>query len=166
MGLETIIQIAEQVGDDDEVRRSAFRRELERYEAGEVESFAETREALAAECETLDELEQALDDEVGNIEELTEYAEFLTVEQAVEHRDETVEKLEKHNEHLRTFRAEMAQALDAVETNLDALEADGEDAVSADPQPHFERAGEALERHNEAVEGLDTNMTILNAYLV
>ncbi|SIR87788.1 hypothetical protein SAMN05421858_4274 [Haladaptatus litoreus] len=166
MGLETIIQIAEQVGEDDEARRAAFRRELQQYDDGEIESFTETNDTLAAERETLNELKRELDSEEGNIEELVEYTEFLTVEQAVEHREETVDKLGKHNKHLRTFHAEMIRALDIVETNLDTLEANGREAVCGNPQPHFERAGEALKKHNEAVEGLGTNMTILNAYIV
>ena len=166
MGLTEIIEAAERVGARDEERRQAFREEFERFEAGEIDSFPRTREALTAEREALATLDADLDAEAENIEELIEYADFLTVEQAVEHRDETVEKLEAHNRHLREFHDAMVDALDVVETNLDTLAAAGPEAVEADPEPHFERAYDALEAHNEAVEGLDTNLTILNAYLV
>lgn len=166
MDLRDVLDAAEAVGDRDEERREAFQREYDAFEAGELDSFDETRGVLARERTALDELRDALDAEVENIDELVDYAEFLTAEQAVRHRDETVEKLRAHNDHLRTFREEMSAALDAVESNLDALEADGPDAVDADPQPHFERARQALERHNEAVDELGTNLTILNAYLV
>ena len=166
MGLEDIIEAAERVGDEDEARRAAFQEEFARYEDGDLGTFSRTRAAIESEREALERLREGLDEEVESTEELAEYADFLTVDQAVEHRDEALEKLERHNEELLTFHGEMSAALDAVESNLDALETGGLEAVEADPEPHFERAREALERHNEAVEGLGKNMTILNAYLV
>jgi len=166
MGLQEIIDLTERVGDLDEERRETWRAELDAFEAGEIERFAQTREALDAETDALADLREELDREMENVDELIEYAEFLTVEQAVRHRDQTVEKLEAHNEHLRTFHDAMTDALSVVESNLDDLESRGVDAVEGDPEPHFRRAREALEAHNEAVEGLGTNMTILNAYLV
>lgn len=166
MGLEDIIEAAEEVGDRDEHRRDTFLREFEAYEAGELDTFDETRTALEDERDALVELRTELDREASNIEELVDETEFLTVDQAVRHRDATLEKLGKHNDHLREFAAAMEEALDAVERNLDAFEREGPDAVSADPEPAFERAHEALESHNEAVEGLDSNMMILNAYLI
>ncbi|MFB6221089.1 MAG: hypothetical protein ABEH90_06585 [Halolamina sp.] len=166
MGLTEIIEAAEAVGDRDQERREAFREEFEAYEASELSTFTRTWDALEAEREALDELAAELDAEEGNIEELVDHAEFLTVDQAVRHRDESIEKLRAHNEQLRAFHEAMMAAVDAVESNLDALESAGKEAVDADPEPHFERAYDALETHNEAVEGLDTNLTILNAYLV
>jgi len=166
MGLEDIIEAAERVGDCDEHRRDAFVRELEAYESGELERFDETRAALDEERDALAALRSGLDREESNIDELIDETEFLTVDQAVRHRDATVAKLREHNDHLREFAGAMDEALDAVERNLDALERDGPDAVSADPDPAFERAHEALESHNGAVEGLDSNMMILNAYLI
>lgn len=165
MGLKEIIDAAETVGDRDQDRQSTFQEEYDAYERGETSSFPRTREAIAAERGALDALETELKAEEGNIEELVDYAEFLTEDQAVRHRDQTVEKLRAHNEHLTEFHDAMSSALDEVETNMDALESEGPDAVEADPEPHFERARDALEDHNDAVEGLDTNFTILNAYL-
>lgn len=166
MGLQDIIDLAERVGSLDEERRGAFREELSAFEDGDLDRFARTREALDAERDALAELRDELDRELENVDELVDYAEFLTVEQAVRHRDRTVEKLRAHNEHLRTFHEAMTEALSVVESNLDDLESDGAGAVEGDPQPQFRRAHEALEAHNEAVDGLGTNMTILNAYLV
>lgn len=166
MGLAEILEAAERVGDRDERRREAFRREFSAYESDETAAFDGTREALAAEREALDELDDELEGELSNIETLVDETGFLTVDQAVRHRDATVEKLREHNAHLREFHDAMADALDAVEANLDALEDAGPGAVDADPDPAFERAHEALEAHNDAVEGLSENMTILNAYLV
>lgn len=165
MGLQTIIAAAERVGECDERRQQAFLEEFEAYERGATESFSETRSALADERASLDQLADELEAERGNLEELTEYTEFLTAEQAVTHRDQGVAKLEAHNTHLHEFHDAMAEALDVVEQNLDTLVADGPEAVSADPEPAFERAHDALEAHNEAVDGLDTNLSILNAYL-
>jgi chromosome segregation ATPase len=167
MGLQDIIDAAEAVGDRDETRQSTFREEFEAYEAGEAESFPQTREAIAAERTALEELAAELDAEQGNIYELVERTEFLTVDQAVRHRERTVEKLRAHNEHLREFHDAMRAALEAVETNLSELESADPDleSLEADPQPEFERARDAIDAHNEAVEDLDTSLTILNAYL-
>lgn len=165
MGLQDIIDAAEAVGDHDEARRSTFRKEFEAYESGEVDSFPRTREAIADERNALDRLEDQLDAEMGNIAELVDRTEFLTVDQAVRHRDRTIEKLEAHNAHLREFHDAMSTALERIETNLSELESNGADTLEADPEPEFERAREALDAHNEAVEDLDTNLTILNAYL-
>ena len=165
MALEDILELARQVREIDETRRSVFRRELAQFESDEAQWFPETRKCLTEERETLASLEEAIEQEKQNIDDLSSYAAFLTVEQAVEHRDATIDKLEKHNAHLETFCQEMTGALDAIQRNLEALETGGPEALTADPQPHFERAQKALEAHNEVVEGLDTNMTILNAYL-
>lgn len=165
MGLQDIIDAAEAVGDHDEVRRSTFREELKAYEAGKTESFPQTWEAIADEREALEELSEQLDAEEGNINELIEQTEFLSVEQAVRHRDQTVEKLQAHNAHLREFHDAMATALDRIETNLSELESNDAKSIEENPTPQFKRARDALDAHNEAVEDLDTNFTILNAYL-
>lgn len=166
MGLEDIIDAAERVGDRDEARQEAFRREFDAYDSGESGTFESTREALAEEWEALAALDEQLEREEANIEELIDETEFLSVDQAVRHREATIEKLREHNDHLREFHDAMTAALEAVEANLDALERTGPEAVDADPKPDFERAHAALEAHNDAVEGLDTNMMILNAYLM
>ena len=166
MGLSEIIEAAERVGAYEEARRDAFRREFSQYDADETAPFEDTREAIGNEREALEALARQLDEEEANIERLAEEASFLTVDQAVRHRDETVEKLRAHNRHLRTFHGAMSAALDAVETNLDALADAGPDAVEADPEPQFERAHDALAAHDEAIEGVDRNMMILNAYLL
>jgi len=165
MGLQDIIDAAEAVGDHDEVRRSTFREEFEAYEAGETESFPRTWTAIADERGALEKLGKELDVEEGNIDELIERTEFLSVEQAVRHRDQTVEKLEAHNAHLRKFHDAMITALDRIETNLSELESNDSEALEKDPKPQFERARDALDIHNEVVEDLDTNLTILNTYL-
>ncbi|MEF8801294.1 MAG: hypothetical protein V5A38_01105 [Halolamina sp.] len=165
MGLEEIIDAAERVGDNDEERQEAFRQEFDAYEAAESEAFEATREALAEEREALEALDEQLEYEEENIEELVANTEFLSVDQAVRHREATIEKLRTHNDHLREFHDAMTAALDTVELNLDALERAGPEAVDADPEPDFERAHEALEAHNDTMRGLDRNMMILDAYL-
>jgi len=168
MGLAEIIDAVETVNDLDERRRATFREELDAFEAadgdGDAEPFERTRAALADQREALARLETLLAEEAEEIDELVEETSFLTVEQAVEHREQSVAKLEAHNEHLRDYREAVAAALDAVAANLDAVVA-GE-APPADPEPHFEAAQAALSAHNDAVEDLDRNLTILNAYLV
>jgi chromosome segregation ATPase len=166
MGLQDIIDITERVGQLDEDRRDAFGEELTAFEDGDIETFTRTRDILDAEYEALAELRHELEAEMDNVDDLIEYADFLTVDQAVRHRDQTVEKLRAHNEHLREFHEAMTEALSIVESNLDDLESEGVDAVEGDPEPHFQRAHDALEAHNDAVDGLGTNMTILNAYLI
>lgn len=166
MGLDEILEAAERVGTCDQERQDAFRREFSAYESGNTATFEATREALAAERAALETLDEELRSEESNIETLVADTEFLTTEQAVRHREATVEKLREHNTQLREFHDAMTAALDAVDENLDTLEREGPEAVDADPERHFERAHDALEAHNDAVEGLSTNMTILNAYLL
>ncbi|WP_266083269.1 hypothetical protein [Haladaptatus caseinilyticus] len=166
MGLQDVLDAAEAVGNRDEERREMFQTEFNAYENGDLDSFDETRDDIEHERAALNELGYALEAEGENIDELVDHAEFLSVDQAVRHRDEVVEKLEAHNAHLWTFHGEMSEALNTVESNLTVLVNDGTDAVEADPQPHFDGARRALERHNEVVEGLGKNLTILNAYLI
>lgn len=166
MGVTEIIEAAESVEEYDQARQEAFRREFSSYEAGGATGFEATREAIADEREAIGTLADGLEREASNIEELVDRASFLTVDQAVRHREATVEKLRAHNDHLWAFHDAMAAALDAIEANLDALAVVGPEAVDADPEPHFERAHGALEAHNDVVEGVDRNMMILNAYLV
>ncbi|WP_139136203.1 hypothetical protein [Haladaptatus sp. W1] len=164
--MQDVLDAAETVGNCDEERRETFQAEFNAYENGNLESFDETRNVIERERDALNELGCALEAEEDNIDELVNYAEFLSVDQAVHHRDEVVEKLEAHNTHLWTFHEEMSEALNTVESNLTVLVNDGSDAIEADPQPHFGGARQALERHNEVVEGLGKNLTILNAYLI
>lgn len=166
MGLHEILEAAERVGSYDEERQDLFREEFAAYEAGETTTFEGTRDVLAEERDALEKLDTELRSEESNIEGIVDDTEFLTAEQAVRHREATIEKLREHNSQLRAFHDAMTAALEIVEENLDTLEREGPDAVDADPEPQFERAHEALEAHNDAVEGLSTNMTILNAYLV
>lgn len=165
MGIQDVLTAAETVGDRDRGRRETFRAECD-GDFGGNGAFDRTREALSHERDAVDELRDMLETEEEHIDEVVEHTAFLTVDQAVRNRDETVEKLKAHNDHLWEFHDEIAAALDVIESNLEALVDGGPDAVNTDPQPHFERAREALQRHNEAVEGLGTNMTILNAYLI
>ncbi|WP_227380285.1 hypothetical protein [Haladaptatus halobius] len=166
MDIQDVLSAAERVAERDSERRETFRTEFGAFENGDLEIFDETRTILAREHGALDELSDALETEKENIDELVDYTEFLTADQAVRHRKEVVEKLTTHNELLWEFSNEMSAALETVESNLDVLENDGQAAVERDPQQHLEHAQEVLEQHNKTVDGLDTNMTILNAYLI
>lgn len=166
MGVQDIIDAAEAVVEADERRQEDFREEFDAYEEGDLETFPRTREAIATERAALADLAAELDAEEGNIEQLVDHTDFLSVDQAVHHRDESIEKLRAHNEHLREFHDAMSAALETIETNLDLLESEGPEAVEGDPEAEFERARDALEAHNAAVEDLNTNLTILNAYLL
>jgi hypothetical protein len=166
MTVEDILTVAEEIGDADERRRTLFERELEAIEAGEGDGFPETRSRIERERELLAELDEHLAAERDEIDAIVDRTEFLSVDQAVEHREKSIEKLTEHNRRLQEFHDAMVDALDVVESNVDQFEAGGFDAVEGDAEPHFERAHEALEAHNEAVAGLKKNMTILNAYLV
>jgi len=165
MDVKEIRQTLESIQELDEDRREAFRQESRQVDEDGVAVFPETRGLIEAEREELDRLGELLAAEQEQIEELVDYTEFLTVDQAVRHRDRAVEKLRTRNKHLVEFHREMVTALDIIESNLDALEKGDEDAMMDDHQDHLEAAMKALEAHNEAVEGLEDNMEILNAYL-
>lgn len=164
MDIEEIQKTIETIQTLDEQRREEFKREYR--EMDQDPSFSDTRQVLEEEREELARLEELLQIEGENLEELVDYTDFLSVDQAVRHRDQAVSKLEARNDHLVAFHEAMIQALNVIETNIDSLEAEGEEAVEADPSPHLEEAQEALEAHNDAVQGLEDNMEILNAYLM
>lgn len=164
MDIEKIRDTLESIQEIDESRREAFEEEYRVMD--EQPSFSRTKSLVKEEYEELDRLDELLETEREHLNDLIEYTEFLTVDQAVRHRDQVVSKLETRNEHLVEFREEMTTALDVIESNIETLESQGSDAVKADPEPHLEQAREALESHNEAVEGLNKNLEILNAYLM
>jgi prefoldin subunit 5 len=165
MDIEEIQETIETIQRLDDRRREAFRREYRESDDGRG-PYPETRELIGEQREALDRLDELLATEREQLEELVDYTEFLTVDQAVRHRDRAVSMLRERQEHLGTFHDAMTAALDAIESNVDALETEGEDAVEADPAPHLDDAQEALEAHNEAVEDLQHSMEILNAYLM
>jgi chromosome segregation ATPase len=164
MGLQELLELTEKVGTVDERRRVTFREEFEAFEAGDRDRFEETRALLADERRLLGEVAAELEAERNELDDLMGYADFLSVDQAVRNRDEVRQKLNAHNDHLESFREAMETALDRVETNLDAVEVG--DPPSADPEPAFRDARDAIEAHNKAVDGLQANLTILNAYLI
>lgn len=165
MTLQDILDIVEEIGEIDEERRDTFAEELD--EAGATEQpYQRTRELIDQERAKLDALGELLEDERENIDDVVDYTEVFTVEQAVEHRNKAVEKLEAHNEQLETFRQSMLMALDIIEDNLDRLETEGPEALQDSPEPHLETARDAIKRHNEVVTGLGKNMTILSAYML
>jgi DNA repair ATPase RecN len=166
MSYEKLVETTERICQTEEARREAFREELTAWETDRRSAFTETRAKLEREFELLRRLEDLLEAERDEISTLDDETDYLSVEQAVRHREASLEKLERHNVHLETFGARFGTALEAVEDNLDALKSDGAEAMSADPDSAFEEAREALDRHNESVSGLETNLTILNAYLI
>jgi len=166
MTLSEIIDLVEEIQELDGRRRETFGSELEAFEAGDATGFPETRTCIDAERDRLEDLGELLSEERDELEGLAEGTEFLSVDQAVRHREQAVAKLRQHNDHLEEFRASMLRALDTVASNLAALEADGtEDADLADAERHLRAAGTAIEDHNEAVADLDRNLMILDAYL-
>lgn len=165
MDVEATEEIVASIQATDECRRESFQKE---YEASEGESalFPETRQLLKEERVQLDRLKNLLTEERENIEELAERTDFLTAEQAVRHRDHVVSKLQERNRHLTEFHGEMTTALDVIESNLDTLAGGDAESISESPEEHLDAARTAIEKHNEAVRGLDDNLEILNAYLM
>ena len=166
MTFEQSISLVERLCEEETNRREQFRDEFEAYEANQVESFPQTRESIGEERILLLELDKSLERERQNIEALVENADFLTVEQAIKHREKSIEKLAVHNEALQGFHDALTAALDIIEENLVCLERDGPSAVAGDPQRYLDACQDAVRTHNEAIEGITKNLTILNAYLL
>lgn len=164
-GFERLQSAVEDVVEADEHRRTVVRQEVEAFEQGTEVSFPQTRRALEAERAALDELKDLLETEDARIDNLAEVSAFLSVDQAVRNRDEALSKLREHNELLWEFHDCMLQCVEGVAANLDALEAGEDSNLEHDPERDVEAAKEAIKEHNAAVEGLDTNLTILAAYL-
>lgn len=162
---QELLEAVEAVGEADKYRRTVFREEFADYEVSNLDRFERTHAAIADERGTLAELDNLLAEETKRVEELKDATEHLSVDQAIRTRDSALTKLEAHNRHLRTFHDEVSVALDGIEANLVVIEHQGPEAVENDPEPHLKNAREAIEFHNEAVEGLGKNLRILNAYL-
>jgi len=165
MGFQDIIDLTETICELDRDRRERFREEFDRFEDGELSTFTGTRRIIERERSNLQALNEELRTEHEEITELADDTEYLSVEQAVEHREESIEKLREHNDHLRTFHEAMQEGISIIEANLRIVENDGPESVTRSPAEHFERAEQALERHNDAVSGLKKNLTIFNAYI-
>lgn len=159
--VDKILTVVERIRELDERRQRTFRNELE----ADTDCFAETRAVIADEREQLNRLDEYLAAEADRLDELVEGTSYLSTDQAVRHRDQSVEKIRSHNRALSRFHAEMDALLKTVKTNLDRIEDDGVDAELEDSQEHLEAAVAALEDHNNSVEGLEKNLRILHAYL-
>ncbi|UTF54780.1 hypothetical protein [Natronosalvus rutilus] len=155
----------------DEKRRQTVEREIEAFEDSEPNSnpFAETRTILEQQSAALERLESLLESEESELEELQQATDHLSVDQAVRHRDQALAKLERRIDLLQSFRLHMSQAISTVESNLVAIErgdlpSDG--STGDEIAFHLQQAHAVLEEHNEMIDGLRRNLTILNAYLV
>lgn len=166
MTLAEILDAVEAVRELDDERRRTVREEYAAFERGDRRPFSATRRLIERERSHLERLEELLAAERQYIDELAERTAFLTVEQAVRHREQALDKLAEHNDHLQRFVDAVAEGLAMVETNLDIAEREGLDRVHGGPESSFEVAAEAIARHEEAIDGLETNLKILNAYLI
>jgi len=165
MSLMEIIESVETVAMLDDQRQETFRDEYRDFEHELTDDLSETRECIAEERAELATLGDLLERERENLDELAEETEFFTVDQAVRHRDAVVEKIESHNQCIEGFRTAVDQALDAMESNLDAIVEDGVTDDIEDVEQHLQTAYSAVEDHNEVVKDLDRNLMIVSAYL-
>jgi chromosome segregation ATPase len=156
-----LLEIIEELLALDERRQETVREALET----DSRQFDETREILATEHERLRELERYLSAESDRLSDLVESTDHLSVDQAVRHREQSIEKIRRHNEALVQFHDEMTTLLTVVEDNIDRLEAGGAESDLEDGGDHLDAAIEAVQEHNDAVQGLDKNLRILQAYL-
>lgn len=160
--MEEIINGVERVVELEATREATLEDELP--ETFTDVEFPQTREVIAEEREALDHLRTLLQEESAEIESLEEATEHLTVDQATRNRDAALEGLATHHEHLREFESAMRAALELIESNLDTVTAGG--IPDSDPEPFLSEAREAIDAHNDAVDGLGKNLRILNAYLI
>jgi hypothetical protein len=161
ISIDAILDVVEQIMELDERRQRTFRGEVD----ADANRFVETHAIIADERDQLDRLDEHLAVEAEHLDDLVEGTEYLSTDQAVRHRDRSVEKIRAHNRALARFHAEMDVLLETIETNLDRIESDGDDAELADSHEHLEAAIVALRDHNDSVEGLEKNLRILHAYL-
>lgn len=155
-----ILETVEKIIDLDDQRQEVFREELD----AEADRYPQTRDVISNQQDQIRQLKDHLQAESENLAELIDRTEYLSTDQAVRHREESIRKIRQHNEALERFTSEMNTMLETFEANLDRLESHGMDAELQDTQPYLEAAKQALEDHNDVVEGLDTNLRILHAY--
>lgn len=166
MKFEDVNQAVKTIQTLDERRREAFKTEYQDTNTPEY-SFENTRRIISEEQDALADLDELLETERNNVDKLIDETEFLTVDQAVKHRDQTVSKINDRNKHLKKFHHTMSEALTIIESNLDEIKKEGDSAaLDADPTQYLEDAQVALQDHNEAIRGLESNLKILNAYLL
>lgn len=166
MKVRDVNQAVETVQALDEQRRETFKKEYRDTKDSDY-SFESTRQIISEERDALADLSDAIEAEQHNIDEIIDNTDFFTVDQAIQHRDQTISKINNRNEQLRRFHDAMSRALTIIESNLDALEKEGGNtAIDEDPTSHLEEAQAALQDHNKAVSGLEDNLKILNAYLI
>lgn len=161
VSIDAILDVVEQIMELDECRQRTFRDEVE----ADANRFIETRAVIADERDLLDRLNEYLSAEAEHLDDLVEGTAYLSTDQAVRHRDRSVEKIRAHNRALARFHTEVDVLLETIETNLDRIESDGVDAELADSHEHLKAAIAALRDHNDSVEGLEKNLRILHAYL-
>lgn len=159
--VKDLLDVTERIMDLDERRQEALRTDIE----SDTDGFVETRDVLEEQRQELARLERYLSAERDHLSELVEGTDHLSVNQAVRHRDQSIEKIREHNETLSRFHEEMDGLLAVVETNLERIETEGEDADLEDSREHLEAAIDAIRDHNDSIDGLDTNLRILQAYL-
>lgn len=164
--LETIRTTVEDILDAEAARSELIQDEIDDIDDDASRSFRRTRALLMVERELLSDLDEQLAAERVRIDDLDDASSYLQVEQAVRNRAQTLEKLHQHNEHLQDFHDALSTALDAVSANLDSLEASADPELEYDAEPHLQTARDALESHNEAVEGLGKHIRILTQYML
>lgn len=161
VSIDRVLDIVERIMELDERRQRTFRDEVE----AEADRFVEMRDVIAEERDQLDRLDEYLAAEAEHLNDLVDGTEYLSTNQAIRHRDRSVEKIRTHNRALSRFHAEMDALLETIETNLERIESEGVDADLEDSHEHLEAAIAALRDHNDSVEGLEKNLRILHAYL-
>lgn len=165
LNVVTIQETANEIVALDDRRREIFEEEFEAFDGGAIDDFEETRAVLREQRSEIASLEGILEYERTKIQELEEHTEYLRTEQATRNRSQTLEKLREHNRRMEEFCEELSVAIDAIESNLDVMRTDGPDTDLADPQEHLDRSREAIDAHNESIEGLDENLRILTTYI-
>lgn len=164
--LETIRRTVADLLEAEAARRAALEEALTAPDDGRGELVGRVEDLVEAEREMLAALDGQLAVERRRIEELEDAAADLQVDQAVRNRDAALRKLHRHNDHLQTFHDALSAAMDTISTNLQAIETASELERAPDPEPHLRAAREALEAHNETVEGLGKHLRILAQYML
>ena len=164
MNIMDIINTISEINKLDMARQETL---IEYYNSKEPDTtMNEIENIIEMERNKLDELSKQLAVEKAEAEKLSEKSAHLSVEQAVRNREAAIEKIRSHNSALYRFQNEMTQLLGKTEDNLKKL-GDKKNEVEelSKCQEHFTNAKDALQSHNQAIEGLDKNLQILTAYL-
>lgn len=164
MNIQTVFDTIHRIEELELKRQKTFTAEYDAFNSREINSFDRTRKLHHRLLVKLNELQDLLEEERRELEDFTEGTSQFRVEQAVRNRNQIIQKVQHHIKYSLEYHEAMTTAIKMLDENICKIENDREGEVK-DTQTQFKQAQQAIEHHNEKIEDLDKNLSVMNAYL-